>query len=146
MCDVGKKIKFCSCLTAEDIDVFEAYKELKHNLKQTISTSMQPLTWTLYKHLGHEASALVGMLKMPSTELLNSLTNEYVLSQINNSNCFDFDYAPSEGDNLKIEQQRNEYSSEFLSFIFRNGKWRADSYYTFTERIEAFNYGKVESK
>lgn len=147
MCEIEKKLKLCTCLTDKDLDLFEARKKLKQSLKQSISTSNQPFTWTLFKYLGqkdNEELTIMGMLIMPSDLLGESLTNEYVLSQINSGNCFDFDYTPMEGDNLKVEQQSNESWKEFLSFIFRNGTWKEGIYNTFTERIEAVNFGQVK--
>lgn len=147
MCEVGKKLKLCTCLTDKDLEVFEAHQKLKHLLKQSISATSKPITWTLHRYIGKVDNSdlvVMGMLDMPSEKLLNSLSNEYVLSQINSCNCFDFDYTPTEGDNLKIEKQRNVNWTEFLSFIFRKGKWEADSYDTFIESIEDINFGKVE--
>ena len=144
MCEIGKKIKFCTCLGEEDVTRITLSKRLDSFLEDTLPNSMEPFTWILYKYLGTEESEAMGLLNLPSESIGGELTNEYVLSQINNENCFDFNYDPLEGDNLEINFQRNKYWTEFLSFIYRNEKWEADSYNTFTENIEATNYGKLK--
>ncbi len=94
--------------------------------------------------MGLVKSDFMGVLRMPSESLGDLLTKDYVLSQINGSNRFDFDYTPQEGDNLSIVQQIDGRSAEFLSFIHRKGKWETGRYYSFTEITETMNFGYVK--
>ncbi|MCP4437494.1 MAG: hypothetical protein GY810_00835 [Aureispira sp.] len=98
------------------------------------------LTWTLYRYMGASTSTLDGMTEMPSFSLANQLSVEFVLTQLNLSNCFDFDYTPSEGDCLKIRH----IGSGFLSFIFKNRTWTIGSYDPFRDSTERVQAGKVQ--
>lgn len=144
MCEISNKFILCTCLKDDAPSIGTAKKRLKHFLKQSISSSKQEFTWTLYRYIGYKETEILGSLRMPNETLGNLLSNDYVLENINNRHCFDFDYEPNEGDNLQIEQHEHAEFQDFLSFIFRNGEWQADSYYTFTEKIRAFNLGKVQ--
>lgn len=141
MCKIDDKLKFCTCLEGKDIDIINLHKSLNKFLQKQLPNSNNPFSWIIYEYKGTFCSGLEGMLNMPSKEIGFSLTEEFVLSQINSDYCFDFKYEPKEGDNLQINFQRNKYWTEFLSFIYRNEKWEADSYYTFYEKIEPKNYG-----
>lgn len=141
MCKIENKLKFCTCLQEKDIEIINLHKSLNKFRKDQIPNSKEPFTWIIYEYKGSYNSSLEGMLNMPSKEIGFSLTEEFVLSQINNDYCYDFEYEPKEGDNLQINFQRNKYWTEFLSFIYRDEKWEADSYYTFSEKIEPKNYG-----
>ena len=146
MCEINNKLKFCTCLEEKDIKLIELHKSLEKFQKKQIPGSKEPFSWVLFEYKGFEASDIMGLLKMPSDKIGFYLTEEFVLQQLNLTDCFDFDYKPKEGDNLQVHFQDNKYSAEFLSFIYRDENWEADSYYTFTEKIEPKNYGilKVE--
>lgn len=77
----------------------------------------------------------------PEDDLGNGLNAEWVALNLNVENCFDFDYTPSEGDNLFITQ--NIELSPYISFIFKKGEWIIDHYYPFTEIIEHILQGKI---
>lgn len=142
MCNTKNELKFCTCLEASDKAIIDLHKRLDKFQRKQIPGSKEPFSWVLYEYKGTFASSLEGMLNMPSDKLGKFLTEDFVLSQLNSyNNCFDFDYIPKEGDNLQINFQRNSSWTEFLSFIYRKNNWVADSYYTFTERIEPVNYG-----
>ncbi|MDR2236945.1 MAG: hypothetical protein LBE92_12560 [Chryseobacterium sp.] len=141
MCEIGNDLKFCTCLELKDIELINIHKRLEKFQKKQLPNSKEPFSWIIYEHVETIDSDLMGLLKMPSSTIGFSLSEEFVLHKINSRNCFDFDYKPKEGDNLQINFQRNKYWTEFLSFIFRNNRWEADSYYTFTEKIEPKNYG-----
>ncbi|KQS92771.1 hypothetical protein [Chryseobacterium sp. Leaf394] len=141
MCEISNQLKFCTCLDEKSIENINFQKKLEKLYKKQLPKSKEPFSWILYEYKGSEDSGMMGLLNMPSEKIGFSLSEGFVLDEINNKNCFDFDYRPKEGDNLQINFQRNKYWTEFLSFIFRNGNWEADSYYTFTEIIEPKNYG-----
>ncbi len=141
MCKIDDKLKFCTCLEKEDIDIINLHKSLNKFRQNQLPNSNEPFSWIIYEYKESFYSGLEGMLNMPSKEIGFSLTEEFVLSKINNDYCFDFEYEPKEGDNLQINFQRNKYWTEFLSFIYHNEKWEADSYNAFHEIIEPKNYG-----
>lgn len=141
MCKRDHNLKFCSCLEPKDIELINLHKRLDKFMKKQLPNSKEPFSWVIYEYKGTEHSDLMGLLNMPSEKIGNDLTQEDVLSSLNNEKCFDFEYSPKEGDNLQINFQRNKYWTEFLSFIYRNKVWEADSYYTFTEIIEPKDFG-----
>jgi len=150
MCTSKKELKFCTCLTDNNMDPLIIQKDLFKFQKKQIPGAKEPYSWVLFEHKGSEEhEGMVGLMNLPSDKIGADLTEEYVIGELNGSRpSFDFDYSPKEGDNLQINFQRNASWTEFLSFIFKNDKWIADSYFTFTEIIEIKDFGimKVESK
>ncbi|WP_131494773.1 hypothetical protein [Flavobacterium enshiense] len=100
-------------------------------------------TWTLKRYLGNSDIQMDGLLMSPSDKLVDNLSAEYIKAELNERNCFDFDYKPVEGDNLEIHNPK-KYIAKYISFIFRDGKWVADSYNGFIDKTEKINYGQVE--
>jgi hypothetical protein len=141
MCEINNKLIFCTCLEIKETELINLHKRLDKFYKKQLPKSKEPFSWILYEYKGQEYSGMEGMLNMPSDKIGFSLTEEFVLNQINSENCFDFNYNPKEGDNLQINFQRNKYWVEFLSFIYRNNIWEVDSYNAFIEKTELKNYG-----
>lgn len=164
MCIIDKKLKLCNC------SVGSGNNSTKAILKQ-------PFTWTLRKSLGLKVRQekvkkieivsdgsvpeiyeeyeeyIVGSIILPSDSLGDLLTAANVLSELNDRNCFDFDYEPAQNDTLTIRYDstyfREHYPKnaafdmdDYMSFIFENGKWivgRQDM----NESTKELNYGKV---
>jgi hypothetical protein len=82
-----------------------------------------------------------GICAMPSQQIGNGLEEEWVLLNLNCEKCFDFEYTPQEGDNLIIKYSQK---SGFLSFIFKNNSWVADSYNSFAYFSILKNKGKMK--
>ena len=141
MCEVSNNLKFCTCLEIKDHELINIHKRLEKFHNKKLLQSKEPFSWILYEFAGFkDNTGIMGLLNMPSGKIGQFLTEEFVLDQLNNKNCFDFDYEPKDGDNLQINFQRNKYWVEFLSFIYHENQWRADSYDTFNEKIEPKNY------
>lgn len=95
----------------------------------------------------------MGDMILPLESLEENFTSESILQQLHSGNRFDFEYAPSEGDNLEI---RKEYLYKrikgiprpvlygYMSFIYRNGKWEEEVYDVFSDKIRKFKMGIVE--
>ncbi len=81
-----------------------------------------------------------GIYQLPSQDIGAELTAEWVLLNLNCANCFDFDYTPSEGDNLIM---RGTDRWEYLSFIFTQGEWRQGHYNHFSTILELRCQGKI---
>ena len=79
----------------------------------------------------------------PTDDIGNALNTEWVALNLNIENCFDFDYTPSEGDNLIITQ--NEAFSPRISFIYKQGIWVADHYSPFLHIRELIREGNVST-
>ena len=142
MCKTGKNIKFCTCIVDGNSDPIIHHKKSKRNKKEPPLNSDTIYKWTLYKYSGLEESTMEGLLFEPSDKLGEYLTNETLLLGLNTENCFDFEFIPSEGDNLVVYDSQKP-SSCFLSFIYKSGHWNADSYDCFIHKIEKINHGKV---
>ena len=146
MCEVGKKLKLCSCFSKGK--TLEQNRNSRRHKNQISPDGNKNFTWILSKYLGKEEEhdlSIEGMLDMPSSILGGTLTDAFVLDEINERNCFDFDYSPTEKDRLLIEYERNKYWTEFFSFIFINGKWMSKIYW-WEDKSEDINFGRVEIK
>tara|TARA_R110000765_G_scaffold426577_1_gene542703 strand:- start:756 stop:1067 length:312 start_codon:yes stop_codon:yes gene_type:complete len=96
MCKSGTELKLCTC--NDKIDKSKPYWTLA---RKTIKQNEPELL-------------LVGLYMPPNTyfdEELNK-TKEWLETQLNNSNCFDFNYEPLEEDKLVIHL--NEHKFEFV--------------------------------
>ena len=143
MCEFEKKLTLCTCYTDKDPYYFQIRRKLEKYLKTSITSENNAFYWTLADYLGHQEKFLIGMTSIPGNVIGTSLTNDFVISQLNNRNCFDFDYTPKEGENLMISEQSDRLDREYLSFIFRDGKWKIGSYNSFIEKTEVKNFGNV---
>jgi len=137
MCEIGKEMKLCTCTPS-------LMKTIVHhkNSRKSKNKRRNDFTWTLEKCLGRSNSTMDGIGYMPYDALSEDLTKETMLTDLNSRNCFDIDYEPNEGDNLKIYTPENQIRKH-MSFIFQNGEWVADSYLAFMYDMEKINYGTV---
>lgn len=142
MCKTGKNIKLCTCLVGGNTNTVIHNKNSRRHKKNPLINSDNIYKWTLYKYVGLHDWSMEGMLYLPSDKLGEDLTTEILLTELNNETCFDFEYQPNEGDNLVIYIDGESVYS-FLSFIYRNGQWKAESYNGFIDKKERINYGKV---
>lgn len=151
MCKTNSEIHFCTCASISkkqlpirnDREVDKAEYEKTHYI------------WTLYKYLGEKDSLMMGDMILPVESLDEELTSEYILNQLNSKNRFDFQYAPSEGDNLQIRKEY-VYKSikriprqdlyDYISFIYRNGQWKEEFYDVFSDKTRQIKRGKVQFK
>ena len=134
MCNFEKEFRLCTCKD----------KEIKHRKNTTNKKEdTEILVWTLYTYKGKLDSCIVGMTALPSNTIdKQKLPLDYVIHQLNEKNCFDFDYLPIEGDYLIIETQAI-WNGRIMPFIYRQNKWVFDSYNPFTEKLEVINDGKL---
>lgn len=99
-------------------------------------------TWHLSQHLGLSEDDIVGKYLPPVSDIGKGLTADFVVSQLNSRNCFDFESKPSEGDNLTIYQSSTSFR---LEFIFRNGTWIEDHYSPFDNKFKELKKGVLQS-
>ncbi|MGQ2984931.1 hypothetical protein [Flavobacterium sp.] len=135
MCDLEKGFILCKCEVPKPVITKKKVK------KRDFVPVKKEYIWTLHKYLGESDGNEMGRYMMPVGILSNGLTHEFVESELNSHNCFDFDYAPAEGDNLIISD-----SVEFsrLEFIYRNGKWISEHYYPFGVITKRFGEGLLK--
>ncbi|WP_027391786.1 hypothetical protein [Aquimarina latercula] len=148
MCDFENRIKFCSC-DKESIKFRKPKKFIrkKGKLVEQINPkdSKIPLEyiWTLFKFDGEKEITEIGRYMMPINDLGNGLNAEWIALNLNCEDCFDFEYTPSEGDNLKIHE--NVIMSAYLSFIYRNGEWIIDHHSPWSTEISKLKEGKIKT-
>ncbi len=134
MCDFSKGFILCKCNDP---------KVVVHNKKSRIHKNNQSIEyhWTLFKFLDMAEEREMGKYLFPINDIGHGLTADFVLNELNSGNCFDFEYQPSEGDNLSINKTD---SATRIEFIYKNGKWEEDHYSPFDYKKEKFDNGKVK--
>lgn len=151
MCKPNSTVHFCTCasITKKSLPIGN------RGAVDKTEYAKSHFIWTLYKYLGKKNDLMVGEIVMPVENLGEKMTSEYLLQQLNSKNRFDFEYSPSEGDNLEIRKEyvyknlREQHRPDlydYLSFILRKGKWVEDYYDFFTDKTRQFKKGKVEFK
>ena len=125
MCFHSNNIKFCTCneepIKFREMDSFKIIKGKMINVSEKTNKAIPIMyVWHLYKYNGSKEIEIEGELILPENEIGNSLNSEWIALNLNHENCFDFEYTPNEGDNLKISQ--NVYNSPYLSFIFKKAQ------------------------
>lgn len=141
MCKAVKKITLCTCMTNNVMGNIAHHKHSRKN-KNNASTTYK---WTLYQYKGTYDSGMDGLFAAPSDMLHEAITNDTMLHELNERNCFDFEYTPSDGDLLHVYKDVKN-ADAFLSFIFKTDKWVCDSYNSFDIKTEKLNYGVVAVK
>ena len=107
MCDALYGFKFCTC-----VDDFET-RHKNHKYK-----------WTLQKLVGTKSEIKIkGKIVRPTSDLGDGITQEETLKKLEESNCFDFEYFPTENDTLHISTFCEEQRIKYFSLIFKNGSW-----------------------
>ena len=153
MCSRTNKLELCSCTDMSVKRIQQLYsEEIKLLGRKEI---LKVIRWKLKKHVGQEWNGMDGLMIMPSENLTQELSEKRILNDLNQTNCFDFDYIPNNGDNLIFEigwlfnrwgkriNKKIEY--EYSSFIFKDEKWVADSYNGFYEKTEIIKEGIIKN-
>ena len=99
MCDLNGPFKLCSC--SSDIDYSNPHWILRLNSSNE----------------GEDTMITVGMMIPPN--LIDKIERKKVLRRLNTINVFDFEYSPSENDQLELNYQEEDG----YKFTFKNGKW-----------------------
>lgn len=135
MCDFNKGFILCKCNDPKAI--VHPKKSWRKKLKKNKKIEY---IWTLYKFIGMSKEKEMGRYMSPVSDVGSGLTADFVLKELNSRNCFDFDYSPSQGDNLVIN---NADLVGRIEFIFRDGKWEEDHYSPFDHEYEKIDTGKL---
>lgn len=149
MCKPNYQIHFCTCASLKK-------KPLPGSADDKLDVAEYEKThyiWGLYHYLGEKYSMMMGQMLMPVESLGRDLNAVNLIKELNSRNCFDFDYWPAIGDNFQIREeyvykslrgkQRKELY-DYMSFIFRKGKWNEDVYNVFDDKTRKFRKGKVK--
>jgi hypothetical protein len=142
MCDFNKGFVLCTCENEE--------KPILHN-KNSRKHKNQPkeiiYRWYLYDLEEVTWLIAVGLYRLPSDDLGQGLTQEWVLLHLNHEQCFDFAYLPKEGDNLVIrKEQEGTKFYDFMSFIFKSGAWVEGEYDGISHLTKLNKKGKIKAE
>ncbi len=123
MCDFENGFILCTCKDNE--------KPIVHNknsrrYKQEKAKTPNEYRWSLStfeRYRTDDEPLMEGLYELPAADIGKGLTDEWVLLNLNDRNCFDVDYLPQEGDNLVLKDADQKWI--YLSFIFQNGGWES---------------------
>lgn len=108
--------------------------------------------WTLHRFVGKiEDSWMEQIYSLsPKNWLSDQINSESVLLRLRNCDCFDFNYEPLEGDNLKIIHEsfetvnnRKFHGINHLSFLYREDRWINDSYDPEQDELKFIKTGNI---
>jgi hypothetical protein len=137
MCDFEEGFILCTCLP-KDKPIVHYKNSRKHKNKPPESRAYR---WYLSRFVGEYEPLMEGIYELPSKDLGKGLTEEWVLLHLNHEKCFDFEYAPKEGDTLVLN---GEKLYQYMSFIFRQGIWEVDRYNGFSTILELEKQGEIK--
>lgn len=123
MCDFTEGFRLCSC---QENGLLEGYV-------WQLRTKKEKLDWMEMK---------LGKCILPSLDIENGLAYEWVKLNLEDHNCFDFEYSPSQGDNLIVFHTNNR--QKYLSLIYKDGEWIGDFYDELGEMSELQFQGVVQ--
>lgn len=126
MCNFEKGFILCTC----------SMKEIESSDGDT------EYIWHLSHFLGPNEDSKMGKYLPPVSDIGKGLEADFVQSELNKHNCFDFEYKPSDGDNLVIYQSSTRFR---LEFIYRNDAWIEDHYSPFDHDCKEFKMGLLQS-
>lgn len=124
MCQQNDKLLLCTCLDNDE------------------EPTKLPLKWVLERYLGERKSNRIGKIIRPF-DSINGLAIDDIINQLNNGNCFDFEYTPVERDCLHINNLEEHPNYRYMKFIFLNGKWQEGGNPVFVSMQEEVNRGIV---
>ena len=123
MCDLNGPFRLCTC--SSDIDYTKPHWILRMN---SINDDV-------------ETMVTIGMM-MP-LNLINKIERRKILRRLNSVNVFDFEYTPSENDQLELNLEEDDG----YTFNFQKGKWVFEEWYGDHQEFEYKNQkeGIIES-
>ncbi len=135
MCDFENGFILCSCNEESN--------------ETTLNSDKETYVWEL-KTLKETIPAR-GITQFPISDIGMGLNAEWVLLNLIDRNCFDFDYQPLEGDNLIMYSNNSandkaSFSNQpaYLSYIYRNEEWVEDFYMKVGQLTQLKNKGKIK--
>lgn len=130
MCDFENGFSLCTCV------------HLTKREKKIITNQYE---WVLFSFIEKITPIEIGLYSLPKNVIGNGFTAEFVLSNLNAKNCFDFEYTPKEGDNLMIKLVKKKEMISYLSFIYKNEKWTENHYDAFSTLKKQIFKGKIKT-
>jgi len=123
MCDLNGPFRLCSC--SDNIDYTKPHWILRMN------------------SVNNDVETMVTIGMMMPLNLINKIERRKILRRLNTVNVFDFKYAPSENDQLKLNLEEDDG----YTFNFKKGKWVFEEWYGEHQEFEYKNQkeGIIES-
>ena len=123
MCDLNGPFRLCTC--SSEIDYTKPHWILRMNSVNN----------------GEEIMVTIGMMIPPN--LINKIERRKILRRLNTVNVFDFEYSPSENDQLELNLEEDDG----YTFNFKKGKWVFEEWYGEHQEFEYKNQkeGIIES-
>ena len=123
MCDLNGPFRLCSC--SDNIDYTKPHWILRMN------------------SVNNDVETMVTIGMMMPLNLINKIERRKILRRLNTVNVFDFKYAPSENDQLKLNLEEDDG----YTFNFKKGKWVFEEWYGERQEFEYKNQkeGIIES-
>ena len=123
MCDLNGPFRLCTC--SSEIDYTKPHWILRINSVNN----------------GEEIMVTIGMMIPPN--LINKIERRKILRRLNTVNVFDFEYSPSENDQLELNLEEDDG----YTFNFKKGKWVFEEWYGEHQEFEYKNQkeGIIES-
>ena len=123
MCDLNGPFRLCTC--SSEIDYTKPHWILRMNSVNN----------------GEEIMVTIGIMIPPN--LINKIERRKILRRLNTVNVFDFDYSPSENDQLELNLEEDDG----YTFNFKKGKWVFEEWYGEHQEFEYKNQkeGIIES-
>lgn len=125
MCSIKDGFKLCTC---SDIEEEEA-------------------DWILQKYNKTNPEIdVMGEVSLSLMELDDKEKVVMIIRELNNRNCFDFDYKPAAKDYLTICMNRKNNS--WVEFMFRNNQWVEDNESPFVDwkqKLDSYEHGKIKN-
>jgi hypothetical protein len=126
MCDLSQGFKLCSC----DGDKLAASE----------------IGWILKRRDKHkEVSSIRGKPFIYRMNLSEKQIKSETVQQLNQRNCFDFEYQAQEDDFLQIKTGKNDF---WMAFRYQKGLWLEDDstkFDTWRQQLETHEEGVVEN-
>ena len=154
MCTQDLSLHLCSCSDISSEKIKKLFSSELDQLKRK-KESFLLIKWKLFKYIAYEWNGMDGMLFSPTDKLTSEVTVEYLCAEMNNRNCFDFAYSPTEGDNIVFEVEKIGKGGRpkikqprylFNSLIFKDNQWTIDSYNPFYDKTEEIGKGVLKYK
>ena len=139
MCSKLEGFKLCTCDAAPVIH----NRKSRRNRKVGAVELAVEYALDLRRYIETVPSSMVGRTMMPSCDLGEGLTEDFVVEKLNTSNCFDFDYVPQERDSLRIHIKGSR--SRYMAFGYENGQWTIGlNYEAFDNVLEDIGEGQLK--
>lgn len=151
MCDFENGFILCTCIEEEVVEEKKVVpvKKMRTKKKKLLNKFESPPQLPIdFKKYVWELRTLrkieicKGRCSFPSDDIGKGLESDWVELNLNDRNCFDFEFSPNEGDELVFYNEINIYC--FLAFIYKNGSWVKGYYNELQELTKLKQKGRVK--